>query len=39
MNIGTRYKMFQGGEWGRGGGGAGRAKISRNVDSKALEHN
>ena len=20
MNIGTRYKMFQGGEWGRGGG-------------------
>ena len=38
MNIGTRYKMFQGGEWERGGG-AGRTKISRNVDSKALEHN
>ena len=23
MNIGTRYKMFQGGEWGRGGVQAG----------------
>ena len=27
MNIGTRYKMFQGGEWGSGGGGGVQAGL------------